>query len=220
MKKTAILLGATGLTGSKLLQLLLQDDRFQKVVVLTRRSTHISHEKLEEHIIDLFSLEEYPVLFQAADVVFCCIGTTKAKTPDKELYYRIDHGIPVATARMTKKNNIPTFIVISAVGANSKSRFSYNRIKGEMERDVLELDIKNTYILQPSLISGDREEKRTGENLAEKLMQVFDFFIPSKLKIISADTIAKAMLHIAHHGYKSSIIPSDEIHVIENMTAP
>src|SRR5690625_6575492 len=160
MKKTAILLGATGMTGRKLLKRLLDDERFQKVIVLTRRSTDIVNDKLEEHIIDLLALENHPDLFHA-DVVFCCIGTTKAKTPDKILYRRIDHGIPVTAARLAKENNIPGFMVISSLGADPKSRFFYNRTKGEMERDILKQGIKNTFILRPSLIS--RSEEHTSE---------------------------------------------------------
>jgi len=213
MKKTAILLGATGLTGRKLLKRLLDDERFQKVIVLTRRSTDIVNDKLEEHIIDLLALENHPDLFHA-DVVFCCIGTTKAKTPDKILYRRIDHGIPVTAARLAKENNIPGFMVISSLGADPKSRFFYNRTKGEMERDILKQGIKNTFILRPSLISGDRGEKRTGENFAEKVMRISDFLIPSKYKIITADTIANAMVHIALSGHDSVIIPSEEIQEI------
>lgn len=210
MKKTAILLGATGLTGSKLLKLLLYDERYQKVIVLTRRTTYIDHEKLEEHIVDLLVLEDYPELFHA-DIVFCCIGTTKAKTPDKKLYHQIDHGIPVTAARLARENNISVFMVISSLGADPSSRFFYNRTKGEMERDVLQQNIKDTFILRPSLISGDRGEKRTGENTAEKIMRTLDFFIPLKYKIIPAITIANAMLRIAQEGYDSSVILSDEI---------
>src|SRR5699024_1985059 len=98
-----------------------------------------------------------------------------------------------------------------SLGADPTSRFFYNRTKGEMERDVLQQNIKDTFILRPSLISGDRGEKRTGENTAEKIMRTLDFFIPLKYKIISAIAIAKAMHRIAQDGYDSSVILSDEI---------
>ena len=151
MPKTAILLGATGLTGSYLLERLLKDHDFSKIIIFGRSSVHVSDPKIEEHLIDMFELEQYGEKFRG-DVVFCCIGTTKAKTPDTETYRKIDYGIPVTAAKLSKKNGIERFIVVSALGADVDSRIFYNKVKGEMERDVLQQNISNTYILQPSLI--------------------------------------------------------------------
>lgn len=214
-KKTAILLGATGLTGSLLLEQLLEGEDFNKVLVFTRNTTGIQHPKLEEHIIDLFNLEQYASLFKA-DTVFCCIGTTKAKTPDKTTYHKIDYGIPSVAAKLAKVNHIPIFLVISALGANSKSRVFYNRVKGKMQEEVLAKKIEHTYILQPSLIVGYRKEKRAGENFAKIITQTFHFLIPKKYKNIQAKTIAIAMIRIAKEGYYKNLIPSDEIQELGN----
>lgn len=213
MKKSAILLGATGLTGGELLDLLLSDDDYAKVTVLTRRPTGKVHPKLEEHIIDLLSLEKAEDLF-SGDVVFCCIGTTRAKTPDKELYQKIDYGIPVTAAAMAQEKGIPVFIGVSSLGADPESRFFYNRTKGEMERDVAGRKIRQTYFLRPSLITGPRGEKRLWENSAEKLMRLFDFLIPVRYKMISASVIAEAMIQIAKRGHPASVIPSEKIREI------
>ena len=97
--KTAILLGATGLTGGILLQKLLKDPTYGKVILFSRSPVAVKDEKIEEHLIDLFKLEEYGELFNG-DVVFCCIGTTKSKTPNEETYRKIDYGIPVAAAKV------------------------------------------------------------------------------------------------------------------------
>lgn len=210
MQKTAILLGATGLTGSHLLDLLLEDTDFKKVIVFTRRATEKKHPKLEEHCIDLLNLESYKSSFQG-DVVFCCIGTTKAKTPDRKRYREIDYGIPVNAAKLAKENNIPSFLVISAIGADATSRVYYNQLKGEMQRDVLQQKIEHTYLLQPSLIIGNRAEKRTGENFAKLIMKAFSFLISDKYKVIQGKTIAKAMLEVSKNGYVDTIIPSEEI---------
>lgn len=207
MQKTAIILGATGLTGGHLLDLLLDDEAFNKILVFSRRKTGKVNPKLEEHIIDLLKLEDYKNLFKG-DVVFCCIGTTKAKTPDKKVYRAIDYGIPVTAAKLAKQNGIKSYIVISALGANENSRVFYNKLKGEMQRDVLAQKIENTYILQPSLIVGERSEKRAGEGFAEVIMRIFSFLIPEKYKMIQGETIAKAMVNIAKNGYDKNIISS------------
>lgn len=208
--KTAIIIGATGLTGGLLLEELLKDPSFEKIKLFSRSSVKIVDAKIEEHLIDMFHLENYSDEFRA-DVVFCCIGTTKAKTPDKEIYRKIDYGIPVAAAKLAKKNRVNAFIAISALGADENSRVFYNKVKGEMQRDILNQNIENVYILQPSLIVGDRKESRFGENMAETFMKIFGFLIPKKYKMIKAETIAQAMHNIVIEGYAKTIIPSDEI---------
>lgn len=208
--KTAIILGATGLTGGILLNKLLHDPAFGKIKLFSRSPVKKDSPKIEEHIIDLFQLENHSEWF-TADVVFCCIGTTKAKTPDDDTYKKIDYGIPVTAAKLAKQNGLDTFIVISAMGADEDSRIFYNKTKGQMQRDVLKQGIKNTYILQPSLIDGDRNESRFGENLASFFMKTFGFLIPRKYKMIKAETIAQAMLILANEGYSEEIITSEKI---------
>ncbi|GLB48284.1 NAD(P)H-binding protein [Neptunitalea lumnitzerae] len=134
-KKTAILLGATGLTGGYVLSELLYDDRYEKIILFSRSTKGIDNPKLEEHLIAMDELPKYASLFKG-DEVYCCVGTTKKKTPDKAVYKTIDYGIPVNAAQLAKLNNIPTFIVVSAMGASEQSAVFYNRLKGEMEADV------------------------------------------------------------------------------------
>lgn len=210
MTKTAIILGATGLTGSILLELLLKDNTYTKVKVFGRSSCKLSHAKLEESLGDMFNVAQFSQEFKG-DVVFCCIGTTRAKTPSKETYKKIDYGIPVQAARLAKENGIKSFMVISAMGANPKSPTYYNKIKGEMEKDVRNLELERTYIFRPSLIGGQRKEKRTGERIAQVLMRTFGFLIPKAYKIIEPDTIAFAMQKVAAFGYPETIIFSDKI---------
>ena len=213
MKKTAILLGATGLTGSHLLELLLKDLDYDCVKIYTRKKLTTSHSKIEEHVVDLLKLSDHANEF-SGDVVFCCIGTTKAKTPDKTLYRAIDYGIPVEAAKLCKKNSINQFIVISALGANSESKVFYSQLKGEMERDVLAQQIEHTHLLQPSLIVGNRKEKRTGEDFSKHFMKLFGFLIPARYKMIQANTIALAMLQLARKPSKDQLIPSNKIRLI------
>jgi len=213
MKKKAIILGATGLTGSHLLALLLNDSNYDCVKVFTRKKLEISHPKLEEHVVDLLKLSDQSNEFKA-DVVFCCIGTTKAKTPNKALYRAIDYGIPVEAAKLCKQNYINQFIVISALGANPESKVLYSQLKGEMERDVLAQQIEHTHLLQPSLIVGNRNEKRMGEDFSKIFMKLFGFLIAARYKMIEANTIAQAMVQLARTPSEEYVIPSDRIRSI------
>lgn len=217
MSKTAIILGATGLTGGLLLQKLMKDERYGHISLFSRNTCGIKHPKLTEYIVDLFQLEHYKDKFKADDV-YCCIGTTKSKTSDKETYKKIDYGIPVAAASLCYENGIDTFVVISALGAKKKSKVFYNRIKGKMEAAVLDLNIKNTYILQPSLITGERDEKRLGESV---MKFVFTLIKPilhlgelKRYRPIHPETIASCMVWLANHEYKSGRIKSKTIQEI------
>lgn len=211
--KTAIILGATGLTGSMLLQKLLNDDRYHSIKVFSRRSLEISHPKLEEIVCDLLDLKSQKEHF-VANEVYCCIGTTTKKTPDKALYRKIDFGIPVQAAELCKINNIPSLLIVSAIGADANSSIFYNRTKGEMEAAVLESGIPKTHILQPSVISGDRGEFRLGEKFGIIVMTIFSPVLIGPIKKyrpIKAATIAEAMRVLANGDYKEQIITSDSI---------
>lgn len=206
----AIVLGATGLTGGHLVDELIADENCIEIRVFTRRPIEQKHPKIKEFTIDLFELENYREEF-IGDVVYCCIGTTKKKTPDAEIYRKIDFGIPVAAARLARENGIAKYMVISVLGATENSRTAYSKLKAEMEKAVMELKIPETYILRPSLIVGNRSEKRPGEDVAKVVMSAVDFLIPKKYKKIEAKTIAKAMRRLYYTGYSKVKIDSDEI---------
>ena len=214
MGKTAIILGATGLTGSILLEKLIEDNRYETIKLFSRSKIEEIPPKVHQFIGDILELENYQKDF-IADDVFCCIGTTTKKTPDKTVYKQIDYGIPVKAAKLSKVNNINAFLVVSALGANAKSSIFYNKTKGEMERDVLAQNIPNTYILQPSIIGGNRNENRIGERIGLGVFKLFQPLLIGKLKkyrMIEAQTIAQAMLNLANSTpTKDNIITSDHI---------
>jgi len=214
VKKTAIILGATGLTGSILLEKLINDDRYERIKLFSRKKIEGLPKKVHQFIGDILELENFKEDF-IANEVFCCIGTTAKKTPNKETYKRIDFGIPVTAAKLSKLNNIPTFIVVSAMGANAKSSVFYNKTKGEMEQAVLQQNILNTYILRPSIIGGDRKESRPLEKIGLVIFKIIQPLFIGKLKqykIIEAVDIAQAMLNLANSKTsKEKIITSDKI---------
>ena len=213
MKKTAIILGITGVTGSLLAKHLFDDERFEKVISFHRRQSGLQHPKLEEHVIDMFELEKHQEAFKA-DVVFCCVGTTQSKTSDRETYKKIDYGIPLAAAKLCVTNDIKRLIVISALGADPESRVFYNKVKGEMERDVLAEKPKNTYFLEPALLAADREEKRTAEKIGIAAFKVLNPFLIGPLKkfrSIKPKALVKTILYLTFKTYEEARVPSDEI---------
>jgi len=214
MNKTTIILGATGLTGNLLLQKLISDKDYTTIKLFSRKKIKGLPSKVQQFIGNIIELDSFKADF-TADVVFCCIGTTLNKTPDKEVYKSIDYGIPTNAAQLSKENNIETFIVISALGANSKSSLFYNKLKGEMEEKVLSFNIQNTYILQPSYIKGDdRKENRPMERIFDVIFPLINIFLIGKLKkykTIKATTIADAMYNLALTKPTIKRIESDKI---------
>jgi uncharacterized protein YbjT (DUF2867 family) len=213
MGKTAIILGASGLTGKYLLSALIADERYDSIKLFSRNKTKNTSSKVIEKVGDILSLENFKEDF-TADEIFICIGTTAKKTPDKTAYKNIDYGIPVAAAKLAKENNIPTFVVVSAMGANAKSNVFYNKTKGEMEQAVISEKIPNTYILRPSIIGGNRNENRPMEKFAVAIFKLLQPLMLGKLKkyrIIEAENIAKAMIYLAKQKPELHIIESDKI---------
>jgi len=166
-----------------------------------------------EIVGDMLALENLKEDF-TADEVFVCIGTTAKKTPDKTQYKKIDFGIPATVAKLAKENQIPTFLVVSAMGANAKSGVFYNKTKGEMEQAVLSEKIKHTYILRPSIIGGNRHENRPMEKIGIAIFKLLQPLMVGKLKkyrLIEAENIAKAMIYLANEKPELQIIESDKI---------
>jgi len=217
-QKTAIILGATGLTGSLLLSRLIEDASYSTIKLFSRRPSGNPSPKIKEFIGDMLHLEQFRNDF-TADVVFCCVGTTSAKTKERTIYKAIDFGIPFAAAKLAKENSIPTFLVISSMGANSKSRIFYSRTKGEMEQAVLDQRIPHTYIIRPSLILGDRSESRMAENAGAFIMKTVSTLMVGKLKkyrAIEADRIAAAMIDLEQSKPDIRIVESDILQELGN----
>lgn len=205
-----MILGPTGLVGKHLLHLLLNDPLYEEVRTYHRRSTGIDHPKLNEVIGDAEQMTDHPSAFQVEDI-YVCVGTTKAKTPDKSEYEKIDLGIPLNAALLGKERKAERILVVSAMGANPKSSIFYNRLKGDMESQVYAVGIPETYFFRPSLIMGDRDESRMGEGLAKVLFKWMDPIIPKKYKGVKASEIAEAMRQVAHNGNKEKVIENDQI---------
>ena len=213
MAKTAIVFGGTGLTGSYLVKELITDSRYEKVKVISRRSLGIDHPKLEEHITDLLTKESWTELVKGDDV-FCCIGTTRKKTPDRDHYSKIDFGIPKYAANAAKINGVQSFAVVSAIGANSKSSIFYNRLKGEVEEVVKANGPSKVYIMRPSIIAGPRGESRSIERVGLGIFKLLGFMFVGalrKYRLIHAKDIAAAMIEAVNSDVKGGTFESDQV---------
>ncbi len=215
--KTAIITGATGLTGKELVKLLVKDKTYHKITLLVRKKIDISIPSVDQVIFDFDKLVPEDKL--KADEMYCCIGTTIKKAGSKVNFIKVDLDYVVNTAQIAYNNGVKKFAVVSAMGANKKSLFFYNRVKGEMEEKVKKIGFEACAILRPSLITGKRDEFRLGEWLAKIIMLMFSFFIPVKYKAVNAEKIAMVMISALNEKKGNVVFNSDFIYKTKLPTA-
>ena len=194
--KTALLFGASGFVGSCLLRELLSDPDYARVIAVARRDLGVTHDKLIVSIGDYDSLSAC-LEGVRADEAFIAIGTTKKKTPAWSDYYRCDHDYPVRAAALAKERGVTALFLVSAVGASVNSGVFYTRTKGEAERDILALDFEHTHIFRPSIIMGERPERRPLERAAILACRALNPLLSGSFKKyrgMEAKDIARAML--------------------------
>lgn len=216
--RSALVVGATGLVGTALVKLLCESEEYVAVNVLSRRPLDFSHPKLDVRLCEFDQIAECD--FEFAHEVFCCLGTTMKKAGSKEQFEKVDFEYPLSVAALAKNKGVGHFIVISAMGANEKAFAYYSRVKGNLERELINMDFPKLSIVRPSLITGNRPEFRLGETVGEKVLKVLNPLLVGpmkKVRSIPAKQIAKAMKVIALHGKKEkvAIYLSDELLELE-----
>lgn len=199
MPQTAVVIGATGLTGTSLVTFLLRDPQFGKVKVLVRAPSLKQRPGLEETIVD-FSDEESLSEALQGDVLFCCIGTTIRKAGSKQQFREVDFEIPVRCATMARRQGVQQFQLMSATGANARSATFYLRTKGETEQAIQKLGYPSLHIFRPSFLLGARREFRLSEWLLTIFAMLFYFLWVGrwkKYRPVKAADVARAMVHVA-----------------------
>ena len=215
--KTAIIIGATGLVGNLITQKLLEDNRYEKVKVFVRRSLNINNPKLEEHIVDFDNIALWKNNL-SGDEFYSALGTTIKKAGSKDAQYKIDFTYQYEAANAASENGVKNYLLVSSLGANSKSSNFYLRMKGSLDEKVQQLSFDRIRIFRPSILVGDRSEKRFGESLGIKIAGTLTKIIPAlkKYRPIKASQVAEAMIKSANQNLsdKIKIYNSEEIFVL------
>lgn len=192
----ALLIGATGATGSDLLQLLLGDSKVDRVAIFVRRDPQITHPKLEVHLIDFDTKEQWNHLV-IGDILFSCLGTTLKDAGSKEAQWKVDHDYQYRFSEAARENGVGTLLLVSSMNASLKSPFFYARMKGELEEAVRKLGFPGLMIFRPpSLIrkGSDRAMERVGVKLIGFLNRLG---LLKSMRPIPTERLAQAMLYAA-----------------------
>lgn len=197
-ERTAWVIGATGLVGSAILNLLLDSGDFTAVVALVRRASGRSHPRLVERVTDFDNLAQLKV--PAPQAVFCTLGTTIKIAGSAEAFRRIDYALPLRIATQARDLGAQHFLLVSSVGADVASPNNYLQVKGELERDIATLGYPAFDIFQPSVLLGPRAQLRPGELFLKVAAFAVGFLLLGGLRryrAIRAIDVAQAMVHAA-----------------------
>jgi uncharacterized protein YbjT (DUF2867 family) len=195
----ALVLGGSGLIGGLLLRRLLDSAKYQKVIAISRQRLPLAHSQLENIVDDMSNLAELLQGLSPTDV-YCCLGTTMKVAGSEQKFRHVDYELPVIAAECARKSGATHFLVVSAIGANARSHFFYNRVKGELEAELKRLGFPYLTIMQPSLLLGDRDEQRVLEKVSG---QIFGFLKPvmvgglANIAPIDAENVANKMFEEA-----------------------
>ena len=191
-----IIVGATGLVGSHVLDSALVDSRVDKITALVRREIPLTHPKLHTQVVDF---DHLPVdaSWWKADAVICTLGTTIKVAGSKEAFRKVDLDYPLAVAKIARDHGIETYVLNSAMGADSHSNFFYNQVKGELEDRLISMNFKSLTLVRPGLIGGKRKEFRFGEEIAKRVMSILGPLMPKSMRINPPAQIANAILDAA-----------------------
>ncbi|XP_068248417.1 oxidoreductase HTATIP2-like [Palaemon carinicauda] len=209
---TALVLGASGEVGKALLQELLKNVAFSRIILVGRRKLDIENEKVENRIVDFEKLDDHKEAFQGAQVGYCCLGTTRGKAGAKG-FVRVDRDYVTESAKLLKDGGCSHFHLISSQGANKNSNFLYTKTKGETEELVKEINFPHLSIYRPALLLCDRGESRPLEKIAQIVVRGFDW--RNKISVPTY-TVANAMIANTLDSQATDKAEEKRVEILEN----
>ena len=221
MTKRCVLLGASGLVGRAIAHALAADPACDELHLLLRRPVP-ALERLPLARAIAWQGGAFSAL-PPVDVALCALGTTIKAAGSREAFRAVDFHAVLAFAQAARRAGAQCFGLVSALGADPKSRVFYNRTKGEIEQAVARLDFPSLVIVRPSLLLGDRasigQASRPGETLAQALAPLIAWLTPRRLQPLAATTVARGLLAAVNSGQPGKrIVESDELQAIGQPT--
>jgi|688.fasta_scaffold02560_19 uncharacterized protein YbjT (DUF2867 family) len=210
--KHAIVVGANGLVGAELTKQLLENENYSKVSLVVRRYLDLEHEKLDIQIIDFRNIHKDWNVF-VCDHIYYCLGTTKSKTPKADDYHKVEYDYCLNIAKIAHHNKVEKFLYVSSSGASVSSWFTYLKLRGSLEVELIKIGFDSLHIFRPYVLLGKRSDFRLGESVVQFLLRLFNFMMIGFLKNIKGmpvGQLAKAMIHNAMLNTKGVFVYSNK----------
>ena len=196
---TALVIGATGATGTELVNQLIKDNQYTSVVVFSRRPLLISHTRLTSHIVDFDNPQAWAHLVKG-DVLFSALATTLKQAGSQKEQYKIDYTYQYQTAAIAAANGVAKYVLVSAMGANAKSWLFYPRIKGELDNAARGLPFKQIHIFRPGFLLRQPDKIRPMEKLGIAIIQFFNkFSLFKSQRPLPVEVLAQKMRSVLLH---------------------
>jgi len=210
--KIAIVIGATGVVGKKLVDRLAKQESIEKIIAITRRAVEYQSNKVVNEVVNFDKLENHRDIFQG-DIFFSCLGTTAKQAGSLTKQRLVDFDYQYNAAKICVENNVKHYMLVSSNGANANSKSSYLKMKGELENEILLLPFQRISILQPSLLLGERDDFRLGEVLASWILPTLcQLPFLKRYRPISGDEVAKKMVTLSSlNGNTKAVYKLDEL---------
>ncbi len=210
-ERTALLIGATGLVGAQLVSQLLDDDDYAHVLTFARRPVGISHPKLVHHVVDFDKPESWSSLLRG-DVLFSAMGTTKKTAGGEKAQWKVDYDYQLSAAKAAREGGARHLVLVSSTGADAESSMFYLRMKGKLEEAVLELGYPHTAIMRPSLLDGDRSERRPSEEWGLRVARLLpEWDALARLRPVPVALVARAARQAARSEKREVIWEAKDI---------
>lgn len=217
-KRTALVFGSTGLIGNLLVEELVQSENYSVVRSFVRQPIGLTEPKVEEIIADFTDPESFSGKVKGDDL-YICLGTTIKKAGSVANMEKIDRDLPVKIAEIASRNGVKRIAVVSSLGAKKGASNFYLRIKGEMEERILQMNFENISIVRPSMLLGERKEKRAGELVGKVVMTVVKPVLVGKLlkyRAIHGRDVARGMIGLLLSDNGRKIIESDKLKIVSD----
>jgi uncharacterized protein YbjT (DUF2867 family) len=214
---TAILIGATGATGSEILNQLLEDSDFNKIIVFSRRPLAIENAKLENHVVNFDDIKNWAHLLQG-DILFSALGTTLKEAGSSSKQYKIDYTYQYEVAKSSCENGARAYILVSSYGANAKSAIFYSRMKGQLDEAVEQLTFSNIHIFRPGILARQAHKIRSIEKISITIINILNKLgVLKSQRPMPVSLLAQKMILVSkkEFNFKTQIYSLDSIFNID-----
>lgn len=213
-KLRLILTGATGMVGEGVLHEALQNDAVEKVLIINRKASGITHQKLTEVIhTDFFNLAPVSDVLTGYNTCFFCLGVSSIGMKEDEFYTKTYVLTMHAATLMSQLNPGMTFCYISGAGTDSseKGKQMWARVKGKTENDLMQLPFKKVYNFRPGVLSPTKGLKNTLQyyRYLGWLLPLIRLIAPNHISTLKQ--LGLAMIHVASMGYSKNILEVKDI---------